>query len=179
MRKSLFIVLSVFAILTAACLYGVRAEDAAPAAVAAPDVFDIAFGMINQYLPAKYWQPIWTLLTVAGAVSAFLVWLLKSRLPQDSKALAVILKVGDIAARFGTRFHPVIMLAVLLTVSGCVSDQARADIGNSAQASYNAAASLPPSPQAAAIKVNQVAIGHAVGHDLTVTDMAIVPGVTP
>lgn len=59
-------------------------------------------------------------------------------------------------------------LPLLLALGGCVSDQARQDIANSAQASYNAAASLPASPQAAAIEANQIAIGHAVGHDLAV-----------
>jgi hypothetical protein len=59
-------------------------------------------------------------------------------------------------------------LFLILLMCGCVSDQTRQDIANSAQASYNAAASLPASPATSAIKVNQVAIGHAVGHDLQV-----------
>lgn len=61
------------------------------------------------------------------------------------------------------------LLPLLLPLAGCVSDQARQDIGNSAQASYNAAMSLPKSPQTAAIEANQIAIGHAVGHDLAVS----------
>lgn len=51
-----------------------------------------------------------------------------------------------------------------LALSGCVSDQTRQDIANSAEASYNAAASLPSSPQRDAIEANQAAIAKAVGH---------------
>lgn len=55
----------------------------------------------------------------------------------------------------------------LLACSGCISDQTRQDVANSAQVIANAAASLPPSPQTAAITANAIAIGHAMQHDLT------------
>lgn len=53
-----------------------------------------------------------------------------------------------------------------LAFAGCTGRQAEADIARSAQVIYNAAASLPESPQRRAIQANAFAIGHAVGHDL-------------
>lgn len=60
-------------------------------------------------------------------------------------------------------------LLPLLLLCGCVSDQARLDVARSAAVSYNAAAAFP-SPAAAAIEANQIAIAHAVGHDLTIAN---------
>ena len=57
---------------------------------------------------------------------------------------------------------------VMILGAGCVSDQQRADIGNNCQAIYNAAASLPPSPQVTAIEANAVAVGVAVEHPVAV-----------
>jgi hypothetical protein len=74
--------------------------------------------------------------------------------------------------------HLIIMLAVVacLMLTGCVSDQSRADISNSAQASYNAAAAeaLEADParrlaETSAIEANQVAIAQAVGIPLNIT----------
>ena len=64
-------------------------------------------------------------------------------------------------------------LVVVLALAGCVSDQTRADIANSAQAIDNAAASQAASPQRAAIRANAAAIAHAVGHDLPLTADAL------
>lgn len=52
-------------------------------------------------------------------------------------------------------------------LAGCLSDQTRENVGNSAQVIYNAAASLPASPQVTAIQANATAIGVAVGKEVT------------
>lgn len=57
-----------------------------------------------------------------------------------------------------------LILLPLLALAGCVSDQTRQDIDNSARAIDGAAASLPPSPQQTAIRENAAAISAAVGH---------------
>ncbi len=62
-----------------------------------------------------------------------------------------------------------LILLPLMLSCGCVSDQARLDVARSAAVSYNAAAAFP-SPTAAAIEVNQIAIAHAMGHDLTLVN---------
>ncbi len=67
----------------------------------------------------------------------------------------------------------ILLLTPLLLLSGCVTDQTRQDAANSAQVILNAAASLPASPQTAAIQANAIAIAHAMGH------YAILPNVTP
>jgi hypothetical protein len=54
----------------------------------------------------------------------------------------------------------------LLLAAGCVSDRAQKDIADSAAVIYNAAESLPPSPQRAAIQANAKAIGHALGNEV-------------
>lgn len=58
------------------------------------------------------------------------------------------------------------LLLVALAFTGCTGRQAESDIARSAQVIFNAAASLPDSPQRRAIQANAFAIGHAVGHDL-------------
>ena len=77
------------------------------------------------------------------------------------------------------------LTTVFLALCSCTSDQQRADIQASAQTSYNAAVSLPPSPQTLAIEANQVAIGNAVGMPITTaapaasTTAAAVTGAKP
>lgn len=61
------------------------------------------------------------------------------------------------------------ILLPLLALAGCVSDRARMDVSRSAAASYNLAAAFP-SPTAAGIQANQIAIAHAMGHDLTLVN---------
>lgn len=68
------------------------------------------------------------------------------------------------------------LTTVFLALAGCMSDQQRADVQTSAQVSYNAAESLPPSPQTVAIEANQVAIGNAVG--LPITQASPAPSTT-
>ncbi len=64
-----------------------------------------------------------------------------------------------------------------------MSDQARADIAASAQTSFVAAQSLPPSAQQQAIEANQLAIASAVGLPFTpavpTTAAAVAPGTAP
>lgn len=67
-----------------------------------------------------------------------------------------------------------IIAALLLTVlvlAGCstIGDKTQGDCNASLQSSYNAAESLPPSPQTAAIEANQVAVAAAIGAPLTTT----------
>ena len=62
-----------------------------------------------------------------------------------------------------------ILLPFVLLCASCVSDQARLDVARSAAVSYNAAAAFP-SPTAAAIEANQIAIAQAMGHPLTLVN---------
>ena len=59
-----------------------------------------------------------------------------------------------------------LLIPLLAMAGGCVSDATRQDVSDLAQASYNAAASLPLTPQAQAIKDAQQAIGDAMGHPI-------------
>lgn len=59
-----------------------------------------------------------------------------------------------------------LILAPLLCLGGCISDQARSDIADSQAVIDGAAATLPDSPQVQAIRANARATAHAVGHDL-------------
>jgi adenine deaminase len=61
------------------------------------------------------------------------------------------------------------LLLLALPLAGCVSDQTRQDTANSAAVIYNAAASLPATPQQVAIEANAAAIANAMSHPLTVT----------
>ena len=58
------------------------------------------------------------------------------------------------------------LILPMLLLAGCASDRTCTDIGQSAQAIVNAAASLPVSAQTFAIEANAAAIAHAVGHDV-------------
>jgi len=65
------------------------------------------------------------------------------------------------------------LLLTSLLLAGCVTDQTRQDIANSAECIANAAASLPISNQTLAIHANAVAIAAAVGHPIAA------PALTP
>lgn len=51
-------------------------------------------------------------------------------------------------------------------LAGCLGPQGRTDASASQEAIYNAAASLPPSPQRTAIMANAAATADALGHPL-------------
>jgi len=70
-----------------------------------------------------------------------------------------------------------LLYLAIFILGGCVSDQQRVDIGKNAQVIYNAATSLPPSPQVTAIQLNAAAIGNAVGWP--VNTAALEPKVSP
>lgn len=73
-----------------------------------------------------------------------------------------------------------LILLPLLALTGCVSDAARLDVARSAATSYNAAAAFP-SPAAAAIEANQIAISAAMGYPLVLKNGSAVDpaGVKP
>ena len=58
------------------------------------------------------------------------------------------------------------LILLPLAFAGCASDRACSDIAASAAVIYNAATSLPDSPQTKAIRANAQAIATAVGHPL-------------
>lgn len=73
-----------------------------------------------------------------------------------------------------------LLLLLTMLLCSCVSDQQRQDIHDNAQASYNAAASLPGNPpQAQGIEASQVAIGVAVGLPITVPPAPSAPPMAP
>ena len=79
-----------------------------------------------------------------------------------------------------TAVFAILCLAAVLLLCGCISDQTRADIGTVEQSTYNAAASLPPSPQVTAIEANAVTVAQAVGYPITLpTTAPAVAGATP
>ncbi len=59
-----------------------------------------------------------------------------------------------------------LLVAIAAALTGCMRDQQTVDVGELAQAAYNAAASLPPSPQRTAIMATQVQIAETVGHPI-------------
>ena len=78
-----------------------------------------------------------------------------------------------------TVFLAILLVAVLL-LAGCVSDTRLQDASALQQRSYNAAASLPPSPQTTAIMANAVTTGELVGYPITQSATApAIPGSTP
>lgn len=72
-----------------------------------------------------------------------------------------------------------LILCCLLT--GCVSTRSQQDIGAIEQGSYNAAESLPQSPQTVAIEANAVTVGEIVGQPITTVSAtaSVVAGATP
>jgi hypothetical protein len=83
------------------------------------------------------------------------------------------------------RAHLLSLALIVLGVAclGCASctairDQTQADCQVSLQAAFNAAQSLPPSKQTAAIQANVVAVGAAIGATVSTTGAAVT-GATP
>jgi hypothetical protein len=74
-----------------------------------------------------------------------------------------------------------LLFIIPLLLCGCVSSRSQQDIGQIEQATYNAAASLPPSPQTAAIEANAVTVSQIVGAPITTVSStaAAVTGTTP
>jgi hypothetical protein len=74
-----------------------------------------------------------------------------------------------------------LILLSLLPLCACTSARQEQDVGGLSQATYNAAASLPQSPQTQAIMANSVAIAGLVGQPISTvsTTAAPVTGGTP
>ena len=77
-----------------------------------------------------------------------------------------------------TKLYIILALCLaVLCLAGCVSDQTRQDVANSATAIDYTAQSLPPSPQTAAIESNAVAIASAMGHPVPAPAAPVAPAI--